>query len=92
MVILAIACLLPAWVVLSMPNVWFKSQVKIPAKRLTILTMVISVGFAFIVNLELEMGMITMCFYLVVSTLILSVLFLPISYFYLKARTANGNI
>lgn len=92
MVILAIACLLPAWVVLSMPNLWFKSQVKIPAKRLTVLTLAISVSFAFIVNIELEMGIMTACFYLIFSTLILSVVLLPISYFYLKARMENGNI
>ncbi|WP_412970777.1 hypothetical protein [Glaciecola sp. MF2-115] len=92
MILLGIICLAPAWVILSMPNVWFKSAVKMPAKSLTIFIFIISISFAWYINLELEMGAMSALVYLVVSTIVLSLLLLPAVYFYLKWRLADDNI
>ena len=67
---------LPCWAILSFPNYWIGKFPQVPAKRLTVLCVAISLAFAYSINFELDAGIITGIVYLVFSTSILAVLIL----------------
>lgn len=60
--------LLPSWSILSLPNYWLNWSFQVPAKRLSILCVIISTTLAFVFNIEFAAGMFTAIIYLVFST------------------------
>ena len=67
---------LPSWSILSLPNYWLNWSFQVPAKRLSVLCLIISTTLAFIFNIELTAGIFTAIIYLIFSTSVLAVMLL----------------
>ena len=74
--ILLLLGVLPSWSILSLPNYWLNWSFQVPAKRLSILCLIISTTLAFIFNIEFAAGIFTAIIYLIFSTSVIAVMIL----------------
>ena len=66
--ILLLLGLLPSWSILSLPNYWLNWSFQVPAKRISILCLIISTALAFIFNIEFTGGIFIAIIYLIFTT------------------------
>ena len=74
--ILLLLGVLPSWSILSLPNYWLSWSFQVPAKRISILCLIVSTALALIFNIEFSGGIFTAIIYLIFTTSALAVMVL----------------
>ena len=88
--ILLLLGVLPSWSILPLPNYWLNWSFQVPAKRLSVLCLIVSTTLAFIFSIEFNAGVFTAIIYLIFSTSALAVMLLcGLFVKHLKINSAN---